>query len=159
VCGLVRVFLNKAPKWDYFKPTGTRWWMYVSAGLSTGRFVLHKSREASLLPNVSCNQPQPFCCLGLYLEPVCFGRFTFTSYLQVSKQIGSTREEYMQELVLPLLSLTPPRKHWRTTVTRTPTRTEGNDQADDSTKRIPPVEEFLARFDEQASSCLENAYL
>lgn len=59
-----------------------------------------------------------------------------------------------------MLSRTPPRKDCRTTVViPSPTRAESNDQADESNKRIPSVEEFLARFDEQAASCLENAYL
>jgi hypothetical protein len=63
----------------------------------------------------------------------------------------------MQKLVLPPLLPSP--KHCETTVSPAVTAKENNDQADESNKRIPSVEEFLNRFDEQASSCLENAYL
>jgi hypothetical protein len=62
----------------------------------------------------------------------------------------------MQKLVLPPL-LSP--KHCGDTGGIAATAKNSNDQANESNKRIPSVEEFLARFDEQAASCLENAYL
>lgn len=64
----------------------------------------------------------------------------------------------MQKLALPsLLSSSP--KSCGAIVGPPATATGNDDHAHESNNRIPSVEEFLARFDEQAASCLENAYL